>query len=282
MSKRRVCPPSTQPLNNQKMKTLLTYSLRALLYLILIAPVLLFVTYAFSTRWFFPQPFPDEWTTFAFLRALNDPRTLTSMKQGLWIALFVSILSMVLALPATRVLGLRKFQGRQLAWLLLFLPTIVPPLAIGMGLNILFLRLGFTGTITGVVLAHLVPTLPYTIFTLSSAFARYDENYEHQALALGASPAQILFKVTLRLIAPSLIVATMFAFLISWSQYLLTLLIGGGQIITLPILLFSAASGGNPSTIATLSLLFLAPPVLVIAFTARSINRHGNEIREQY
>jgi len=163
----------------------------------------------------------------------------------------------------------------------LFLPTIVPPLAIGMGLNILFLRSAWqdnhwrgAGTSRS--------TLPYTVFTLSSSFARYDENYEHQALALGASPVQIFFKVTLRLMTPSLVVATLFAFLISWSQYLLTLLIGGGQIITLPILLFSAASGGNPSTIAMLSLLFVAPPVLVIAATARQLNLHGNEIREQY
>jgi putative spermidine/putrescine transport system permease protein len=180
------------------------------------------------------------------------------------------------------VLGLRKFRGRQLAWLLLFLPTVIPPLAIGMGLNILFLRIGLAGTILGVVLAHIIPTLPYSILTLSGAFARFDENYEFQALALGASPWQVFLKVTLRMMAPSLVVATLFAFLISWSQYLLTLLIGGGQIITLPILLFSAASGGNPSTIAILSLLFIAPPIVVIAATARQLNQHGNEIREQY
>jgi putative spermidine/putrescine transport system permease protein len=264
------------------MKKILSYFLRFLLYLILIAPLLLFIAYGFSTRWFFPQPFPIEWTTSTFERAMNDSRTLTSMRDGLLIAILVSILSLTFAFPAARALGLRKFQGRQLAWLLLFLPTIVPPLAIGMGLNILFLRLGLAGTITGVVLAHLIPTLPYTIFTLSSAFARYDENYEHQALALGANPLQIFFNVALRLMIPSLVVATLFAFLISWSQYLLTLLIGGGQIITLPILLFSAVSGGNPSMIAILSLLFVMPPVLVIAFTARELNRHGNEIREQY
>jgi putative spermidine/putrescine transport system permease protein len=194
----------------------------------------------------------------------------------------VSALSLALALPAARVLGLRKFRGRQLAWLLLFLPTVIPPLAIGMGLNILFLRIGLAGTLIGVVLAHIIPTLPYTVFTLSSGFARFDENYEFQALALGASPWQIFLKVTLRMMAPSMVVALLFAFLISWSQYLLTLLIGGGRFITLPILLFSAASGGNPATIAVLSLLFIAPPVLVIAATARQLNRNGNEIREQY
>lgn len=264
------------------MKRITAYSLRVVLFFILIAPLLLFAAYAFSTRWFFPQPFPVEWTTITFLRAINDSRTLSSMAQGIWIAFLVSVFSLLLALPAARVLGLRKFRGRQLAWLLLFLPTVIPPLAIGMGLNILFLRIGLAGTIAGVVLAHIIPTLPYTIFTLSSAFARFDENYEFQALALGASPWYIFFKVTLRMLAPSLVVATLFAFLISWSQYLLTLLIGGGQVITLPILLFSAASGGNPSTIAILSLLFIAPPVMVIAFTARSLSQHGNEIREQY
>ncbi|MBI3169312.1 MAG: ABC transporter permease subunit, partial [Chloroflexi bacterium] len=227
------------------MKHIFTYLFRSLLYLILIAPLLLFTAYAFSTRWFFPQPFPTEWTLTTFQRAINESRTLSSMAQGIWIATLVSFLSLILALPAARVLGLRKFRGRQLAWLLLFLPTIIPPLAIGMGLNILFLRIGLAGTIAGVILAHIIPTLPYTIFTLSSAFARFDENYEFQALALGASAWHIFFKVTLRMMTPSLVVATLFAFLISWSQYLLTLLIGGGQIITLPVLLFSAASGGN-------------------------------------
>ena len=264
------------------MKKLAAVLLRVLLYFIIIAPLLLFIAYGFSTRWFFPATFPTEWTTSTFERALNDSRTLTGMREGLVIAITVSLLSLILAFPAARVMGLRHFHGRQLTWLLLFLPTVVPPLAIGMGLNILFLQLGLAGTIFGVVLAHLVPTLPYTIFTLSSAFARYDENYEHQALALGASPKQIFFNVTLRMMTPSLVVATLFAFLISWSQYLLTLLIGGGKIITLPILLFAAASGGIPSTIGIKSLLFVLPPVLVIAFTARELNRHGNEIREQY
>jgi len=264
------------------MKRIPTLLFRSIIYLVLVAPLLLFIGYAFSTRWFFPQPFPAEWTFSTFERALHDSKTIFSMMQGLWIAVLASLLSLILALPAARVLGLRKFRGRQLAWLLFFLPTVIPPLAIGMGLNILFLRAGLSGTIAGVVLAHIIPTLPYTIFTLSSAFARFDENYEFQAIALGATPWRVFRIVTLRMMAPSLVAAALFAFLISWSQYLLTLLIGGGRVITLPVLLFSAASGGNPSTLATLSLLFIAPPVLVIAATARQLNQHGNEIREQY
>ncbi len=264
------------------MRKPITIIVRILSYLVLIAPLILFVLYAFSTRWFFPQPLPIEWTTTGFSRLFSDSRTLSSLQDSLSIALIVSVLSLIFGYPAARVLGLRTFRGRQLAWVTLFLPTVVPPLAIGMGLNILFLRMGLAGSLPGVILAHLIPTLPYTIFTLSGVFARYDENYEYQALALGASPLRILFEVTLPLVAPGLIVSALFAFLISWSQYLLTLLIGSGRIITLPILLFSAASGGNPVTIAALSLLFVFPPVIIIAFTARSIASQHHDIREQY
>ena len=251
-----------------------------IMFFILTAPLLLFIIYGFSTRWFFPQPFPIEWTTAAFVRTLQDVRVRIGLRDSLIIAIIVSFLSLLIGLPAARVLGLRQFRGRQAAWLLLFLPTIVPPLAIGMGLNILFLQLGLAGSFTGVILAHLIPTLPYMIFTLTGAFARYDENYEFQSLVLGASPIRTFLTITLPLIMPSLVVALLFAFLISWSQYLLTLLIGSGRIITLPVLLFSAASGGNPVTIAILSLIFLAPPILVIALTAQQLR--GGRMVDQY
>lgn len=264
------------------MNKIVRLAIRLALYLILAAPLVLFVFYAFSTRWFFPQPFPTEWTSAVFSRIINDTRVINGLRDSLVIAFMVSLISLVLGFPAARVLGLRQFRGRQIAWLVLFLPTIVPPLAIGMGLNILFLQVGLAGSIPGVVLAHLIPTLPYVVFTLAGAFARYDENFEFQSLVLGASQIRTFFTITIPLIAPSLVVAALFSFLISWSQYLLTLLIGSGRIITLPILLFSAASGGNPVTIAAISLIFLAPPVLVIAVTARQLNQQGGELREQY
>lgn len=264
------------------MRNLFTVVIRVLLYVVLIAPLLLFGVYAFSERWFFPDVLPSNWTIAPFLRLFSDPKTTGGLLASIGIALVVSLFSLIIAFPAARTLGLRKFRGRQFAWLLFFLPTVVPPLAVGMGMNILFLRLNLAGSVIGVVLSHLVPTLPYTIFTLSGLFANYDENYEYQAVVLGANKRRTFFNVTLRLTFPGLIVAGLFAFLISWSQYLLTLLIGGGNVLTLPMLLFSAVSGGNPSTIAALSLLFIAPPVLIIALTASYLDQHGNTIKEQY
>ncbi len=258
------------------------YTLRLLIYTLLAAPLLLLAVYAFSERWFFPALLPQEWTSNAFARLLADRRTLQGLFESLGIAAAASLLSLIISFPAARTLGLRAFRGRQIVWLAFFLPTVVPPLAVGMGLNIFFLQIGLAGSVVGVILAHLVPTLPYTIFTLSGVFARYDETYEHQALVLGARPIDVFFRITLRLMLPGLVVAGLFAFLISWSQYLLTLLIGGGRVLTLPMLLFSSVSGGNPASIAALSLLFVAPPVVVIALTARYLDQHGAAVQEQY
>jgi putative spermidine/putrescine transport system permease protein len=253
---------------------------RVIIWLILLAPILALGLFAFSTRWFYPQPLPIEWTPGPFIRLLTAPRTFAAILDSLLLAGSVSLISLVVAYPAARAFGLQEFPGKRWVWLMLFLPTVVPPLAIGMGLSILSLQTGLAGTRPGVVIAHIVPTLPYTVFTLAGVFSRYDENFEHQALALGASPVRIFFSVTLRFLAPGLAVAGLFAFLISWSQYLLTLLVGGGRVLTLPMLLFSAVSGGNPTIIAGLSLLFLAPPVLVIAATARFLVENPDEIHE--
>ncbi|NJN55262.1 MAG: ABC transporter permease subunit, partial [Anaerolineae bacterium] len=87
--------------------------------------------------------------------------------------------------------------------------------------------------------AHLVPVMPYLVLVLMAAFANYNLDYEGQARVLGARPYQVFRHVTLPAIWPGLMVGCLFAFLISWSQYLLTLIIGGGQVLTLSVLLFS-------------------------------------------
>jgi putative spermidine/putrescine transport system permease protein len=248
---------------------------RVLLALLFLAPVITLLLHAFSVRWFYPQVLPHEWTAEPFLRHMGNPRTRSALVESLKIALLVSGLSLLVGYPAARTLGMHAIPGRGAIMLLLFLPTMVPPVATGMGLNILFLHIGLAGTLVGVVLVHLIPVLPYTIFALVGVFAHYDPTYEYQALVLGASRLRIFLTITLPLVLPGVMVAALFAFLVSWGEYVLTLLIGGGRVITLPILLFSAASGGNPTTIAVLALLFVAPPVVTIAATTRYLTTYG-------
>lgn len=252
------------------------------LYALLLGPLAALVLYAGSERWFFPDLLPPVWSLAPLARQLGSPGNRDALVASLGIAGAVTGLALAIGLPAARTLGLRQFRGRSLVLLVMFLPTIVPPLATGMGLNILFLRLGLAGSALGVVLVHLVPVLPYVVFALIGVFARFDEGYEQQARTLGAGPVRVLLLVTLPLAGPGIAVAALFAFLVSWSQYVLTLLIGGGRVLTLPLLLFAAVAGGNPATIAALALIFAAPPLLAIALAARALAEPAATVGQQY
>jgi putative spermidine/putrescine transport system permease protein len=138
-----------------------------------------------------------------------------------------------------------------------------------MGIHLTFIRLGLADTVLGVFLVHLVPTVPYAAIILASVFADRDGALEEAARTLGAGPWRAFLHVTLPQVAPGVAVAALFAFLISWSQYILTLLIGGGNVVTLPMLLFSAASGNDPVISSALALAFALPAVAVLVLALR-------------
>jgi hypothetical protein len=100
---------------------------------------------------------------------------------------------------------------------------------------------------------------------LTSIFAERTGDLEEAARTLGATPWQTFLHVTL----PGVAVAGLFAFLISWGQYILTVLIGGGNVVTLPMLLFSAASGNDPIITSALALVFALPAVLALVIALR-------------
>ncbi len=259
-----------------RVNAFIRYGLLLVLTGLLVAPFIAFLLNAFARQWFFPELIPQTWTLDAWSRAFTpQSEFLEALTNSTAIAFIVTTFSLLLGVPAARALGLYPFRGKQLIEFFLLLPAVVPPLAVSMGLTVNFLRWGLTGGWLGVALAHLVPVLPYTILILSGTFANYDIAHEQQARTLGAGPLAVFRHVTLPMILPGIIVAGLFAFLISWSQYLLTLLVGSGRVITLPILLFSSASGSNNTTIAVQALLFTAPILLLLIFTTRVLSRNA-------
>jgi len=257
-------------------KSILRYLLLGIMGLAFTAPMIAFLLNAFARQWFFPQLLPQTWTLEAWERLLSGrSEFVQALGNSALIASVVTLVALILGLPAARVMGLYRFRGKRVIEFLLLLPAVVPPLAVSMGLTVNFLRWGLAGTWVGVALVHLVPVLPYVVLILSGTFASYDVSHEEQARSLGAKPLAVFRYITLPMIFPGVVVAGLFAFLISWSQYLLTLLVGGGRVMTLPILLFSSASGSNNTTIAVQALMFTAPTLLLLLFTSRVLSRNA-------
>ena len=78
--------------------------------------------------------------------------------------------------------------------------------------------------------------------------------------------------MTLPLLRPSLAVAALLAFLVSWSQYALTLLIGGGRVFTLPLVVFAAARGSDPALMAAAALFLVVPTVAALLAVTRGLD----------
>ena len=266
--------------NNQStLKAILHRMAVVLLMLALLAPLVGFFINAFAFRWFYPQLIPQEITLRAW-ENVADPnsKVIEALINSSVIAVSVTLVSIIIGLPAARALGLHQFRGKTLVEFLVLAPTIIPGIAIAIGLNINFLRWGLAGTIFGVGLVHLVPVMPYVVLTLSGVFANYNPEFEQQSRTLGAGPIRTFIYVTLPSIFPGIVVAGLFAFLVSWSQYILTFLIGGGRIITLPVLLFSTASGGNNANTAAMSLVFIAPAIFILILTSRFLSGNSAAI----
>jgi putative spermidine/putrescine transport system permease protein len=110
------------------------------------------------------------------------------------------------------------------------------------------------------------------ILVMSGIFANQDPAYEAQARSLGASPWQTFRHVTLPAILPGIIAGALFTFLVSWSQYILTLLIGGGRVVTLPLLLFNFATSGRNDITGAIAMIYILPGVLILLFTAKYLS----------
>lgn len=226
--------------------------------------------WAFAGEWRFPDLLPTQWSVRGISYLLEPGgQVLGATLNSLLIGVSVALASVVIGMPAGMALGGYEWRFKGIVIFFILLPILVPPLASTMGLHLTFIRLGLADTALGVFLVHLVPTVPYTAIILTSIFAERTGELEEAARTLGAGPWQTFVYVTLPEVTPGVAVAGLFAFLISWSQYILTLLIGGGNVVTLPMLLFSAASGNDPVITSALAIVFALPAVLALVIALR-------------
>lgn len=233
----------------------------------LLVPVLPLVLWAVAGDFRYPALVPEP--SARGLRRLTEPDVAAALGTSTAVAAAVAVLATAIGALAGRALGPHPFPGRRAVALLLLAPVLVPTLAVTLGIQVYFIRYGLADTVAGVVLVHLVPTVPYAALVMSAAFADTDADAEDAGRVLGAGPWRRLWHVTVPAVRPALAASALFAFLISWSEYVLTLLIGGGSVRTLPLLLFATIGSADLTAAAALSLVIAVPPLLLTVLTAR-------------
>jgi putative spermidine/putrescine transport system permease protein len=244
------------------------------LYAAILLPVVPIIIWSFSFRWTYPNLLP-EWSSRAWEYVFGQQEIVNSIIASVAVAATVTMLSLILGYTAAKALGTREFRGKAAVEIFLLLPAMVPVISAVMGMQGIFTRLYLTDSFLGVVLAHTVFTLPYMIMGLASVFKNYNMEYEQVASTLGADRWSTLTEVTVPAIFPGLVVACLFAFVVSWSQYLLTLMIGGTAVKTLPMIIFALMGSGDYAVACAVSLVFIFPVLILLLLTSRFLTTNG-------
>ncbi|MDJ0314161.1 ABC transporter permease subunit [Arthrobacter sp. H35-D1] len=256
-----------QPGNGLRTSQGITRVLRIMLALALalwfLLPLVPLVLWAFADRWSFPAVLPQAWG-WEGARAALAQGAIPAFGHSLLLGLLVSAIATPLGVLAARALAYHRVLFAPAVNVMLFAPLALPAFVAALGLNVLLLRL-HVPPFAGVVLLLTVYALPYTSYVMRVAYGAHDLAVEEEARLLGASPWQVMWRVQLPLLAPALARAAFLAFLVGWSDYVITVLVGGGTIVTVPLLVAGAAAGtGNDATVALLSAAALLPPLVLL------------------
>ena len=135
-------------------------------------PFLQLTIWSLSSRWFYPDIWPQQWglRAWQYVFTTAGSQIISALMQSLLVAVATAVLAVIIGFPAGRALGLYDFKGKDLISVLLTLPVIVPSLCVAMGLHLWFITLGLAETFSGVVLVHLTFCLPYSIFVMWGVF----------------------------------------------------------------------------------------------------------------
>lgn len=225
-------------------KKILIFIMILVLFLYII-PFIPLILSSIAKTWRWPDVVPKEFSLRAWEYVLFNNKTQIAILNTVLIGLILVIINIILAVPAANILARYEFKGKKAVQVLLFAPIIIPPFISAMGIHFNFIKLGLTESFFGVVLAHIIPTLPYMIRALIISYKTLSFDMENVAKSLGAGFFKRYYYVILPHLLPAVIAGASLTILISFSQYVSTLIIGGGEVLTLTLLIFPFLSGGD-------------------------------------
>lgn len=224
----------------------------------ILIPLCTLIIWSFTNNYLWPDILPKNYGFRGWEYVFqNSNRVLTSLKNSLYISFFTTLITLIISVPCAKALAFEKFKGKTFVELLVLSPLVIPPVSLGMGLNIQFIKFGLARTFTGVVLVSIVPCIPYAVRLLKEIFIIVGNGYAEQAMVLGASKTYTFRKVVMPLLLPGIISAGMMCYIISFSQYFLVYLIGGGKIITFTMEMLPFIQSGDRMMGAVYSVIFI-------------------------
>jgi len=222
--------------------------------------------------WSYPDPLPQKLSLFHWRYILENTNILGAVGSSFFIAGCTTILSFLLALPTSYALGRRQLKGTGFFKTLMLLPLVLPGMAMAIFLGRMLMKMGLSGTYTGVILAHTLMGVPYMMRILVVSFESVPQDLVDAASNLGARAFTRFVEVYFPMVLPGLVAGSIFTFINSMEEFNLTFIIGLPTVKTIPTVLFSYLGESFARTRASVvSLILLIPNLTLLLITERFI-----------
>ncbi|GAA2848536.1 spermidine/putrescine ABC transporter permease [Actinoplanes cyaneus] len=232
------------------------------------------VVNSFGVRWFdtwLPEAYTVDW----YGQAWKDFTLLPVLTVTLVVCLLVAVISVLVGVPAAYVLARRKFPGSRLLYLLFLLPILMPPITYGIPLATVLYKYGLAGHLSGVVLANLVPSVPFVILTMTPFIEQIDPAVERAARMCGARTRHVFTSILAPLLVPGILAASILVVVRTVGMFELTFLTAGPDSQTLVVALFysmSAAGIRAQQSVDAMAVIYCVMMLTLLVVALRFVN----------
>lgn len=233
-------------------------------------PILLILLISFSGDDYLSFP-PSSWSLRYYREVFGNADFMGGLRNSAIIAVCVTALTLLMALPASWALVRLDFRGRDFLRTFILAPLILPTIVLGLGILMVFTQLGLTASYPGLVLAHMVMTLPFSIRILQTTLANLGEDIEHAAMTLGARPLVCFWHITLPRLVPGLIASGAIAAILSFDEIILSLFIVGPRLTTLPVEIYRYVDERTDPMAAVMAVLLIGISLGIVLIVERSV-----------
>jgi putative spermidine/putrescine transport system permease protein len=226
-------------------------------------------------RQWFDSWLPKGWTTGWYGDAWHEYQLFDVLTTTVEVSLLVVVISVLLGVPASYALARRAFPGRRALYLLFLLPILMPPITYGIPLATVLYKYGFAGHLSGVVLANLVPSVPFVILTMTPFIEQIDPAIERAARMCGAGTRQIFARILAPLLVPGMLAAAILVLVRTVGMFELTFLTAGPDSTTLVVALYNSMSAAGiraQQSVDAMAVFYTATMLVLLVIALRVVN----------
>jgi len=233
----------------------------------MLAPLAIVVLVSFTDKGYISMPF--EGASWRWFLAILESDWLLAFQRSLLLAACAATLTILLAIPAGMAIAWYSFRGREVLLALLLSPLMIPPVVLGIAMLRFLTQLGWSGTMSGLVAAHMVIIMPYALRLVVTAATGFDRSMAHAAESLGASSWTVFRRIKLPALMPGIAGGWLISFITSFDELSLTVFVSGASTQTLPVKMYAYIAQTIDPLVAAISTVLLVLTLIAIIIIER-------------